>query len=154
MPNYRVTYFNGRGRAEITRLVLTAAGVDFEDRRLADWPAGIEGLSYLFQHSDWYQSTGRYCFFFKRLPWVNCRTWPLMVSTSHKVSAWLDLSPDDTAWPVKTIWARLRLTLWSTPWTTCRTPTTTRCSWSRPRRSHRSSWPRMPSLIWAESRRP
>jgi len=35
MPtDYKLTYFNGRGRAEIIRLVLTAAGVPFEDKRI------------------------------------------------------------------------------------------------------------------------
>jgi glutathione S-transferase len=34
MDNYKLTYFNGRGRAEIIRLVLTAAGVPFEDNRI------------------------------------------------------------------------------------------------------------------------
>jgi glutathione S-transferase len=40
MPNYKLTYFNGRGRAEIIRLVLTAAGIPFEDVRVPfeDWP--------------------------------------------------------------------------------------------------------------------
>jgi len=32
--NYKLTYFNARGRAEIIRLVLTAAGVPFEDKRI------------------------------------------------------------------------------------------------------------------------
>jgi glutathione S-transferase len=45
MPSYRVTYFNGRGRAELTRLVLTAAGAEFEDRRITDWPNGKDGSS-------------------------------------------------------------------------------------------------------------
>jgi glutathione S-transferase len=34
MAGYKLTYFNGRGRAEIIRLVLTAADVPFEDKRL------------------------------------------------------------------------------------------------------------------------
>jgi glutathione S-transferase len=40
MPAYKLTYFNGRGRAEIVRLVFAAAGVEYEDIRLerADWP--------------------------------------------------------------------------------------------------------------------
>jgi len=33
-PNYKLTYFNGRGKAEIIRLVLTAAGVPFTDVRV------------------------------------------------------------------------------------------------------------------------
>jgi glutathione S-transferase len=41
MPAYKLTYFNGRGRAEIIRLVFAAAGVEYEDIRMerADWPA-------------------------------------------------------------------------------------------------------------------
>jgi glutathione S-transferase len=39
MPSYKLNYFNGRGRAEITRLIFTAAGVSFTDNRIADWPA-------------------------------------------------------------------------------------------------------------------
>jgi len=34
MTKYKLTYFNGRGRAEIIRLVLTAAGEPFEDHRI------------------------------------------------------------------------------------------------------------------------
>jgi len=34
-------YFNGRGRAECTRILLTEAGMEFEDKRIEgkDWPA-------------------------------------------------------------------------------------------------------------------
>jgi len=41
MPNYKLTYFNGRGRAETIRLCFVAAGIKYEDHRLekADWPA-------------------------------------------------------------------------------------------------------------------
>ena len=39
MPNYKLNYFNGRGRAEITRLIFAAAGASFTDNRVADWPA-------------------------------------------------------------------------------------------------------------------
>jgi glutathione S-transferase len=39
MPNYTLNYFNGRGRAELTRLIFTAAGAAFTDNRIADWPA-------------------------------------------------------------------------------------------------------------------
>jgi len=38
MPEYKVHYFNGKGRAEMIRLVLTAAGQKFEDIRIdGDW---------------------------------------------------------------------------------------------------------------------
>nr|UOU03302.1 glutathione S-transferase sigma 12/13-2 [Brachionus rubens] len=38
---YKLTYFNGRGRAELTRLIFTAAGAQFEDHRIefSSWPA-------------------------------------------------------------------------------------------------------------------
>jgi glutathione S-transferase len=41
MSSYTLNYFNGRGRAEITRLVFAAAGVEFTDKRVEfeDWPA-------------------------------------------------------------------------------------------------------------------
>lgn len=40
MPHYKFHYFNGRGRGEISRLILTAAGEKFEDIRyeIEDWP--------------------------------------------------------------------------------------------------------------------
>ncbi|TMW63429.1 hypothetical protein Poli38472_002370 [Pythium oligandrum] len=40
-PQIKVTYFDTTGRAEITRLVLAAGGVEFEDERIshADFPA-------------------------------------------------------------------------------------------------------------------
>lgn len=41
MPSYTLNYFNARGRAELTRLVFAAAGVEFTDNRVefANWPA-------------------------------------------------------------------------------------------------------------------
>ena len=35
----RLTYFDGAGRAELSRLILAAAGIEFEDRRIdaQDW---------------------------------------------------------------------------------------------------------------------
>uniref|UniRef100_A0A0B6ZQ81 glutathione transferase n=1 Tax=Arion vulgaris TaxID=1028688 RepID=A0A0B6ZQ81_9EUPU len=40
-PKYKLVYFNLRGRGEILRLLLHAAGVHFEDQRVefAQWPA-------------------------------------------------------------------------------------------------------------------
>ena len=40
-PKLKLTYFDGRGRAEISRLVLAAAKRKFEDNRIGfeDWPA-------------------------------------------------------------------------------------------------------------------
>ncbi|XP_052782214.1 S-crystallin 4-like [Mya arenaria] len=39
MPSYKLTYFNGKGRAEVSRLLLAAAGKAFEDVRVdfAQW---------------------------------------------------------------------------------------------------------------------
>ena len=34
MPKYKLIYFNGRGRAELTRLVFAQAGVEYEDCRI------------------------------------------------------------------------------------------------------------------------
>jgi len=40
-PAYKLTYFNARARAELTRWILSYAGQEFEDIRVdgADWPA-------------------------------------------------------------------------------------------------------------------
>ena len=42
MPSYKLTYFNGRGRAELSRLIFAAAGVQFTDERVTNWPTGKE----------------------------------------------------------------------------------------------------------------
>ncbi|UJR19282.1 hypothetical protein I4U23_022411 [Adineta vaga] len=41
MPTYKLYYFNGRGRAEIARLIFAAAGETFEDIRYEreEWPS-------------------------------------------------------------------------------------------------------------------
>jgi glutathione S-transferase len=41
MTNYKLTYYNSRGRAELIRLVFAAAGVKYEDVRIEreQWPA-------------------------------------------------------------------------------------------------------------------
>lgn len=48
MPSYKLTYFNGKGRAELSRMVFAAAEKKFEDKRIgqADWPALKPGLSF------------------------------------------------------------------------------------------------------------
>lgn len=45
MADYKVTYFNGRGRAELARLVLAAAGQKFTDERyeFTEWPSHKAG---------------------------------------------------------------------------------------------------------------
>jgi glutathione S-transferase len=44
MPNYTLHYMNGRGRAEISRLLFAAAGVEYTDHRITDWPNHKSGL--------------------------------------------------------------------------------------------------------------
>jgi len=41
MASYKLTYFNGRGRAEVTRLIFVVTGQNFEDVRIEqdDWPS-------------------------------------------------------------------------------------------------------------------
>ena len=40
MPKYKLTYFNGRGRAELSRQIFALAGEEYEDYRLkeGEWP--------------------------------------------------------------------------------------------------------------------
>ena len=40
-PKIKLVYFNAEGRAELTRLILAQAGVEYEDVRIKreDWPA-------------------------------------------------------------------------------------------------------------------
>ena len=40
-PKIKLVYFNAEGRAELTRMILAQAGVEFEDVRVKreDWPA-------------------------------------------------------------------------------------------------------------------
>ncbi|XP_070544580.1 hematopoietic prostaglandin D synthase-like [Ptychodera flava] len=35
MPKYKLTYFNGRGRGEVSRMIFALAGVEYEDNRIA-----------------------------------------------------------------------------------------------------------------------
>lgn len=44
MPNYKLTYFDGRGRAEVVRMLFTAGGITFTDERVKNWPTGKEGV--------------------------------------------------------------------------------------------------------------
>ena len=42
MPQYKLSYFNIRARAEVTRMLFSLAGVEFEDNRFefggSEWP--------------------------------------------------------------------------------------------------------------------
>ena len=52
MPNYTLNYFNGRGRAELTRLVFAAADAKYVDKRVemgADWPGTLKAEAPLGQ---------------------------------------------------------------------------------------------------------
>lgn len=45
-PTYKLVYFNGRGRAEINRLLFASAGVEYEDVRAAeDWTTKYKAAS-------------------------------------------------------------------------------------------------------------
>ena len=45
MVHYKLTYFNGRGRAEVARIMFAIADVEYEDVRVSfdDWPAMKKG---------------------------------------------------------------------------------------------------------------
>lgn len=47
MPTYKLYYFNGRGRAELARIIMHYAGVEFEDIRFGQdqWPEYKESKS-------------------------------------------------------------------------------------------------------------
>ena len=46
MVIYTLNYFNGRGRAEISRLIFAASGIEFNDNRLIDWPNSKSGIKF------------------------------------------------------------------------------------------------------------
>ena len=50
VPKYKLTYFNVRGRAEHTRMLFAAAGVEFEDCRIKkeDWAKLKEGKDFYY----------------------------------------------------------------------------------------------------------
>lgn len=53
MPSYKLTYFNGKGRAEAARLMFAAAGQKYEDVRIKseDWPKVKTGkVNYITLH--------------------------------------------------------------------------------------------------------
>ena len=49
MPNYKLTYFNVKGRAEVIRLIFAVAGVEYEDIRLSreEWAAMKPGSKFV-----------------------------------------------------------------------------------------------------------
>lgn len=52
MPQYKLHYFNLRGRAELARLIFAQAGVEFEDVRFerSEWPS-IKASKHEFTHT-------------------------------------------------------------------------------------------------------
>lgn len=52
MPQYKLHYFNFRGRAELARLILKQAGVEFEDVRFerTEWPA-LKASEFVFLYN-------------------------------------------------------------------------------------------------------
>ena len=64
MPEYKLHYFNLRGRAEIARLILHQAGVEFEDvryDRVNEWPAIKASNKYNIVTLGGCLHTYRYC---------------------------------------------------------------------------------------------
>ncbi len=53
MPNYKLTYFNARGRAEPIRLIFAQAQVEYDDNRIEqpEWPELKKGM-YNIQHCN------------------------------------------------------------------------------------------------------
>ena len=56
-PHYKLTYFNLRARAELSRLVFAAAGVQYEDVRIdqSNWPA-LKPRRLRRLHNSWHNS--------------------------------------------------------------------------------------------------
>jgi len=50
MSSIKLTYFNGRGRAETIRMCLAVGGIEFDDKRVeqSDWPAMKESTQWGF----------------------------------------------------------------------------------------------------------
>ncbi|KAL5018761.1 hypothetical protein ScPMuIL_004483 [Solemya velum] len=84
MPNYKLTYFNGRGNAELARLAFAVGGKQFEDVRIkiADWPTQkanfprsvpvleVDG-KILPQHRAICRLIGRECGLMGKTSWAN-----------------------------------------------------------------------------------
>ena len=67
MPSYKLSYFNARGRGEIARMVLAAAGQKFEDVRINfdDWPTVKPSkIFYLFIYYYFYITLYYYSIYF------------------------------------------------------------------------------------------
>ena len=55
MSDIKLTYFYGKGRAEISRLILAFAGVKYEDNRIT---GGFFGLYFVILHITLFTLTG------------------------------------------------------------------------------------------------
>ena len=46
MVSYKLVYFDARGRAELSRLIMAESGVTFEDKRVSveEWPKIKQGM--------------------------------------------------------------------------------------------------------------
>ena len=47
-PTYKLSYFAGRGRAEISRIMFAEAGAEYEDDRVTDWPGTLKASTCFF----------------------------------------------------------------------------------------------------------
>ena len=45
----KLTYFNGRGRGELSRIILAQAGVEYEDHRITfdEWKGGLKASKFI-----------------------------------------------------------------------------------------------------------
>ncbi|XP_070548580.1 hematopoietic prostaglandin D synthase-like [Ptychodera flava] len=62
MPQYRLTYFNARAGAETSRMIFAAAGVEYEDVRVAteQWPAEKASGKYPFGQMPCLEIDGKF----------------------------------------------------------------------------------------------
>ena len=51
---FKLTYFNGRGRGELSRLILAQAGIDYEDHRIGfdEWKSGLKENKFSIINSE------------------------------------------------------------------------------------------------------
>ena len=66
MPSYKLTYFDARGRGEIARMVLAAAGQKYENVRVSfeDWPALKPSKIKCFPFFSYFVNVVQYLSFF------------------------------------------------------------------------------------------
>lgn len=61
MPNYTLHYFNGRGRAEVIRMMFHMAGVKYMDKRyeFSDWDRCRNGKNIFFYYDHDYHISAK-----------------------------------------------------------------------------------------------